>query len=121
MNIKKYLIILASTWGLLWLSSFVGNALEAADILTPEKIGTTGLKVMLAVYLGLFWVIVFSAIPVALHFFVRAQIKIGNGELPAVQFLQTHFRRIVYCLWGFFGVGAIALSPIAISEWAKSI
>jgi hypothetical protein len=44
------------------------------------------------------------------------QIKIGNGELFLIQWLQAHEHGVIYGLWSFFVIGLCIAIPAAIKD-----
>ena len=67
-------------------------------------------------YFALFCVLGFSIVPLALRFFISAQIKIGNGELFLVKWLQAHEQGFVFGVWIMFIIGLCISLPAAIKE-----
>jgi hypothetical protein len=113
-------IILISALVLLIISAIVGNSLESSGILTKEKLGQRGIAAVMLIYIGLFCIIAFSAVPVALRFFIGGQAKVGNAGLPVIQWLQEHETTVVYAVWAFFATGlliAVILLRDKISEF----
>jgi ABC-type anion transport system duplicated permease subunit len=115
-------IILISALVLLIISAIVGNYLESSGILTREKLGQRGLLAVMVVYFVLFCVLVFSAVPVALRFFIAGQARIGNAGQPLIQWLHAHEAVIVYAVWAFFAAGlltAVILLRDRITEFLR--
>jgi hypothetical protein len=73
--------------------------------LTRDSIGSKGVMMVKLFYLGLFFLAAFAAVPLILHMFIAGQIRIGNGEVFIIKWLQAHERMVVYCAWGFFALG----------------
>jgi hypothetical protein len=105
LKIKVFIYILASSFGLMVLGSVIGGILESSGIVTRESLGARGVALVLMVYIALFCLASFAVVPLALRYFIVMQIKIGNGGLFLVRWLQAHEQGVVYCVWGFFGVG----------------
>jgi hypothetical protein len=116
MNTKVFLIIFLSAFGLVILSAIIGNILEAKGALTKEAIGPRGVLVGKAWFFGLFCVLAFSMVPLALRWFLVQQGKIGNAEVGMVRFLQAHEQAVVYGIWGVFVVGLCLAVPAAIKD-----
>lgn len=109
MNIKFFTIILAISFGLMIISAIIGNILESKGILTKEIIGLGGRTAVVLFYIFLFTLMAFSLVPVALRFFLNMQIKIGNGNLLIIKWLQTHEQMVVFGFWGIILVGFIIM------------
>ena len=105
MATKIYLIILASSFGLLILWAVVGGMLESHGVKIDPKIVTI-------ISFILFLAIGFTMVPLMIKLFICGQIKIGNGELSLVKFLRAHEQTVVYCVWGFYLAGLIYLLPL---------
>jgi len=118
-TMRSSTIILSSALVLLIVSAIVGNYLESSGILTKEKLGQRGLIAVMLIYISLFCIIAFSAVPVAFRFFIAGQSKLGNAGQPVIQWLQEHEATIVYGVWVFFAAGlltAVILLRDKISE-----
>jgi len=70
-----------------------------------------GLAMKVAVF-GLFLVFAFSLIPLALHFFIIGQGKIGNEDAGMVHFLRIHEQGVTYAVWGVFIAGLLIALPV---------
>jgi hypothetical protein len=115
-------IILISALALLIVSAIIGNYLESSGILTKEKLGQRGIAAVMLIYTGLFCIIAFSTVPVALRFFIGGQAKIGNAGQPVIRWLQEHEATVVYAVWAFFATGlltAVILLRDKISEFLR--
>ena len=114
MNTKLFLIIFASAFGLLIVSAVIGNILESnGTVKTLSPRGITAVKIS---YLALFCVLVFSRVPLLLRYFISAQIKIGNGELFLIKWLQAHEQGVVYGFWTMCVIGLCIAVPAAIKN-----
>jgi len=114
MNTKLCLIIFASAFGLLIASAIIGNILESKGtfkILSPQ-----GIAAVKMFYFALFCVLGFSIVPLALRFFISAQIKIGNGEFFLIKWLQAHEPGCVLGVWIMFIIGLCISLPAAIKD-----
>ena len=109
MHSKPYLVVFVSAFGLIIISSIIGNILESEGVLTAENIGSDGIEAIMIFYFCCFCIISFSLVPLVLRFFINMQIKIGNGEFFLIKWFQTHERRIVYGFWGLIIVGFIII------------
>jgi hypothetical protein len=113
MNVKTCLIVFASTLGLIVIAAVVGNVLESAGVLTRATLGPRGIATVKAFYLVLFGVLGFAVVPLVIKYFVEMQIRIGNGALGPIQWLQDHERGVIYGLWGMIVVGLGLALPAA--------
>jgi hypothetical protein len=114
MNTKTWLIIFGGTFGLLIVSAIIGNILESngtLKTLSPEV--ETAVMIF---YFALFCVLGFSIVPLALKLFISAQIKIGNGELFLVKWLQAHEQGFICGVWIMFIIGLCISLPAAIKD-----
>jgi hypothetical protein len=107
MNLKPYLVVFVSAFGLIIISAVFGNILESEGVLTTGRIGAKGIEAVKSFYFLLFCVMVFSFVPLVIRIFIKMQIKIGNGGFFLIQWFQTHERRIVYGFWGLIIVGFV--------------
>jgi len=95
--------------GLIIVSAVIGNILETKGLITKEMKGSNGATAVLAFYFGLFCVMAFSLVPVALRFFLNMQVKIGNAEFVLIRWLQAHEQSVVYGFWGIIIIGLIII------------
>jgi len=114
MNTKACLIIFASAFGLLIVSAIVGNILEANG--TFKNLGAGAVAAVKSFYVALFCIIAFSLVPLLLKYFISAQIKIGNGELFVIKWLQAHEAGAVIGIWIFFIIGLCMALPAALKS-----
>jgi hypothetical protein len=112
MNTKLFLIIFASAFGLLIVSAVLGNMLESNGMF--KNLSPRGIAAVKMFYSALFCVLVFSLVPLLLRYFISAQIKIGNGELVLIQWLQAHEQEVVYGFWALCVIGVCIALPAAI-------
>jgi len=106
-NTRPFLISFVVSFALIILGSFAGRALEAGSKgITKPPDPKRALKVKLF-FLCLFWVMAFSLVPVALHLFTAMQMRIGNGDVPAVRWLIAHEPSVVYWVWALFTAGTV--------------
>jgi len=114
MNKKVCLIVFASAFGLFVVSALIGNMLEpSGDVKTFSPKVRTAVKVF---YFALFCVLGFFIVPLAIQFFVTMQIKIGNGDLFLVKWLQAHDLGTVIGVWIMFIIGLCISLPAAIQD-----
>jgi hypothetical protein len=105
MNTKRYLIIWCSSFGAVVVGSIIGGILESSGTVTMESIDPKWVSAITMISFALFCVMCFATVPLAIRFFIVAQIKIGNGEFFLVKWFQAHERTIVYCAWGMLILG----------------
>lgn len=116
MTTKVYVIILVSCLSIFIVSAIIngiGASSEAFNMSAINPKITTAINVC---YLILFLAIGFSVIPLALKLFISLQIKIGNGELVFIKFLQNHEQGVIYCAWGICLLGLMISLPSAIKD-----
>jgi hypothetical protein len=113
MNTKPFAIILAVSLGLMVLGSIAGGVLQSKMKLTMEQLGSTWALSIKLTYLVLFFVMGFSLVPLALHYFITMQGRIGHADLTLVRWLAAHETQVVYAIWGFFAVGLAFALPAA--------
>jgi hypothetical protein len=109
MNSKPYLLVFVSAFGLTIISSVTGNILESEGVLTAESLGPEGIEAVMSFYFLMFIIMTFSLVPLVIRFFIKMQIKIGNGEFFLIKWFQTHERCIVYGFWGLIIVGFVII------------
>jgi hypothetical protein len=100
MNTKTYLIIFCSSLALMIVGSVIGTILESNGILNAEKIGPRGTTAITVAYFVLFCIMGFAIVPLVVRLFIVMQLKIGNGELILIKWLQAHEQGVVYGCWG---------------------
>jgi hypothetical protein len=116
MKIKIFLIILACTFGLIIAGAIIMGTLESQGTLTSESMGPQGSAAIQIIYFILFCVMCLALIPIFIHTFIVLQIKIGNGPLSIIQWLQAHERAVVYGAWIAFIIGLCLSLPGAIRD-----
>jgi hypothetical protein len=114
MNIKNHTIILASAIGLLIIGAIVGNILESSGKI--EALGPMGITAIKSACFALFCGIGFSLMPILIKFFISAQIKIGNGELFPIKWIQAHEQAVIYGFWILYVIGLCIAVPAAIKD-----
>ena len=116
MNIKLFLIIFASVFGLIILSAVIGNILESKGMLTVEAIGSKGVTAVKIFYFVLFCIMGFSIVPLVIRLFISLQTRIGNAEFFLVRFLQGHEQSVVFGVWIVFIIGLCFAVPAGIKD-----
>ncbi len=114
MNTKPCLIVFIATLVLIIVSVVIGNILESKVTLaklSPNAV--TGVKVF---FFTLFGILVFSLIPLLLRYVISAQIKIGNGDIFVIKWIQLHEKGVVFGVWIFFVIGLCMAIPAAIKD-----
>lgn len=109
MNIRLFAIVFLGALGLTIVCSVIGNILETRGVLTPEMIGVKGVTAVLSFYFGLFCVMAFSLVPLAIRFFINMQVKIGNAEFVLIRWLQDNEKLVVFGFWGFIILGFVII------------
>lgn len=117
MNAMLFLIILISAFALIPLSNYIFNFLESNGILTKITIASKDLSPRKIFQFMMFLIAGFSAFPVAVRFFISMQIKIGNGELPLVKFLQAHEQACIIFVWCCLILGLCFALPGSIEDF----
>jgi hypothetical protein len=110
MNAKVWLIVFVSAIVI----AVLGSVLESRGLLS--FLGARENRVMAIFGFTIFCVLGFSIIPLAIRFFVTMQIKIGNGELFLVKWLQAHETGTVIGVWIFLIIGLCMAVPSAIKD-----
>jgi len=111
MTSKPSLIIFIATLVILIGSAIIGNILESNG--TFGRLGPNAICAVKAFYFTLFCILVLSLIPLVLSYFISAQMKIGNGDVFLIKWLQVHEKGIVFGFWALCVMGlCIALPAI---------
>lgn len=118
---KVRLIAFLGAFGLMIVAAIIGNVLESKGILTRENLGPRGLVAAMGIFFALFCLICFTIVPLALRFFIAGQIKIGNGQLAVIKWLQAHENAVVLAAWGFFILGLVIIYVLAKDQILKDL
>jgi hypothetical protein len=113
MNIKLYIVIAASAFGVMIVGSIIGGVLGARGYTSNPQLE----KTMLIIYGVLFLALGFASVPILLRVFTTLQARIGNGELPPIRWIRNNEFVISCCVWGFFLLGLIIALPAALKDW----
>lgn len=116
MNIKVFLVIFVSAFGLMILSAIIGNILEANGTLTVETIGSKGVTAVKVFYFVLFCILGFSLVPLAIRLFISLQTRIGNAGSFLVQTIQANEQSVVFGVWILFVIGLCIAVPAAVKD-----
>jgi len=117
MNTKLFVILFVSAFALIPLSDYIFNFLAANGILTKVTIASKVLSPRKLFQFAMFLVMGFSAFPIVIKVFVVMQIKLGNGALPIVKFLQSHQQAAVIGIWCFLIIGLCIALPDSINDF----
>jgi hypothetical protein len=113
MNIKLYIVIAASSFGLMIVGSIIGGILGARGYAANPQLE----KTILIIYCVLFLALGFAAVPILLRVFTTLQARIGNGELPPVQWIRKNEFVISCSVWAFFLLGLVIALPTVLRDW----
>lgn len=111
MNVKKYTIICAVSLSLIVVLSVIGGVLESSGMVAKESVGPLGIKIILAIYFALFFILAYAVVPPFLRAFTTLQSAIGHGDFALIKSIQKNERKITYSLWAFFLLGIIIALP----------
>ena len=100
LNIKPYLIILASVILILILFGCLRNFVFERQFGEWDQKNEFLIKV---VEFAAFMIFGAAAVPVFLKIFLTLQIKAGNGELPLVKLLRQYPMKLMYTVWTVLG------------------
>jgi hypothetical protein len=115
MNIKLYLVIIASAFSVMIVGSILGGILGSRGYTSNPQLE----KTVMIIYVVLFLVVGFAAVPILLRVFTTMQTRIGNGDLPPVRWIRKNEFLISCCVWGFFLLGLIIALPAAFKDWFR--
>jgi len=113
MNIKLYIVIAVSSFGLMIVGSMIGGLLGSRGYASDPQLE----KTMLIIYGVLFLALAFAAVPILLRVFTTLQAKIGNGDLPPIRWIRKNESVITYWVWGIFLLGLVIALPTALKDW----
>jgi hypothetical protein len=113
MNIKLYIVIAASAFGLMIVGNIIGGILGARGGYTSNPQLE---KTMLIIYGILFLALAFAAVPILLRVFTTLQARIGNGELLPIRWIRKNEFVISCSVWGIFLLGLIIALPTALKD-----
>lgn len=116
MDTRFYIIVAASSFGLMVVSAIIGNVIGSMGIVTRENLGRSGTVAVLSFYFVLFCVLAYSLVPVLLKTFLTLQVRIGNGGHRVIMWLLGHERAVVYGVWGLFSAGLLTAFALARDE-----
>ncbi|GAB3714763.1 hypothetical protein GCM10027592_54780 [Spirosoma flavus] len=111
LNLKPYYGLAIGTVLVFILLGIIGNVLIPNGVDSPawRKTGPY-------VVFGLFLLLVMALVPIVLQNYLAAQQKIGNGNLPMVQFLDRQSRLVVFGFWIILGLGVATALPYMIKD-----
>jgi hypothetical protein len=114
MRTKACLIVIGTAAALLVIGAVVGNVLESAGVLTRETLGPKGIAAVKILFVLLFCIFGFAAVPLLIQYFIHLQIRIGNAEAAPIRWLQAHERGVVYACWSLIVAGLAMGLPAAL-------
>jgi hypothetical protein len=115
MNIKIYVIIAASAFGLMIVGSIIGGILAARVYASNPQLE----KTMLIIYGILFLALGLASVPILVRVFITLQERIGNGELAVIQWIRSNEFVISCSVWGIVVLGLIIALPAALKAWGS--
>lgn len=113
LNIKPYLIIIASVILILVLYSIFRNLVFEKEITKWEGKNPSVHK---GVLMGLFMVFGALLVPVCLKGFIILQVRAGNADLSLVKHLTQNAMQVVYGVWIVFALGLGISLPVMIRQ-----
>ena len=113
MNIKPFIIIAVSSFGMMIVGSIISNILVSKGYISNPQVE----KLIFIFFCILFLALAFAVVPIFIRVFVTMQTKIGNGNLPIIQWIKKNEIKLIYFLWGFFLLGLIIALPAIIKDW----
>lgn len=116
MDSRIWRIILAAAAGLIGIGAVAGYLLESAGRLDAETIGAQGILVIKIFHCGLFLLLGFALVPLVVRYFIRMQIRIGNGARLPIRWLRAHEAAVVYGFWCLIVVGVCLALPAALKD-----
>ncbi|MBD2702876.1 WG repeat-containing protein [Spirosoma sp. BT702] len=111
LNLKPYYWLAIGVVLVFILLGIIGNVLIPNGVDNPSwrKAGPY-------VVFGLFLVMVMAMVPIVLQNYLSAQHKIGNGNVPMVQFIARQPRLVVFGFWIMMGLGVAMALPYMIKD-----
>ena len=113
MNIKLFIIIAISSFGMMIAGSIISNILVSKGFISNPLIE----KIVFIFFCLLFLALAFAIVPIFIRAFITAQTKIGNGNLPIIRWLKKNETKTIFFLLGFFLLGMIIALPAIIKDW----
>lgn len=111
----KFVVAFFGALALLVVFGVVGTALESRGVFAKEH--AEAVKVASIAFAStLFIVLAFSAVPLAIRLFIRGQLRIGNGNLRAIQFIQEHETSARWAVWLIWITGLLIALPVMIAD-----
>jgi len=113
MDTRPFLIALILSFFLMILTAVAAGLIRSRHKDTTGDVGPKWKLLIKVFYLLLFGVAAFSLVPAVVHFFLSAQIRIGNGDLLVIKWITAHEKQVVFGIWGLFGAGLAMALPAA--------
>jgi arginine exporter protein ArgO len=115
LSLRAHALITGGLFAALVVLGWVGNLLEATDLIPPGP----GVRLAsLVVFFGLSVALMFSAIPLMVQLVLGFQVRLGNTNVPVIRRLIARERVIVFVLWGLIALGLLIAIPAAIRDGA---
>jgi hypothetical protein len=115
LSLRAHALITGGLFAALVVLGWVGNLLEATDLIPPGP----GVRLAsLVVFFGLSVALMFSAIPLMVQLVLGFQVRLGNTNVPVIRRLIARQRVIVFVLWGLIALGLLIAIPAAIRDGA---
>ena len=111
-SLRTHALICGGIFALTILIAILGNILEAAGIVLPERAQAPAQIVFFLLFLG----IGFSAIPLMVKLVLAAQVRLGNADKPIIRTLIAHQNRIIWAMWIVCLAGLALAVPAAIED-----
>jgi hypothetical protein len=107
MNFKFWYRVMGFTFVLIIISSIFLNMMESNGMINEDSLSYSGVSLIQVYFFVLFLIMGFTAFPVFIRLFILGQKKIGNGELPAIKWLQiqANEKKVVFIIWIFLVLG----------------
>jgi hypothetical protein len=115
LSLRAHALITGGLFAALIVLGWVGNLLEALDLVPPGP----GIRLAsLVIFLGLSVALAFSAIPLMVQLVLGFQVRLGNANRPLIRSLIARQRVIVFILWSLIALGLLIAVPAAILDGA---
>lgn len=111
LTLRTHAIICGALFAALIGIAILGNVLEGAGM---APLSGASRYVALILFFGLFIAFGLSAIPVMVMLVLRAQVKAGNQDVPAIAAVIRRQNVIIWTLWGLIIAGLCVAIPAMI-------
>ena len=116
-SIKPFIISAAASFATLLASAVTGAVVYGRDPLAKPPPGAIVLGVLVFAALLLF---AYALVPILVRTIVRGQILIGNGDAPALRWLQANEKKVWWVVWALWSAGLALALPFAIQDWSAN-